>query len=66
MQIAGLIARRIRRWVEPGATLRAGESRMIKFASRTDVIIPIGQATASVRKGDRVRAGLTPIARYNT
>lgn len=65
VQIAGLIARRIRRWVEPGATLRAGQKvGMIKFGSRTDVIIPLGRATATVRKGDRVRAGLTPIARY--
>lgn len=65
VQIAGLIARRIRRWVEPGTTLRAGQKLgMIKFGSRTDVIIPLGQATATVRKGDRVLAGLTPIARY--
>lgn len=65
VQIAGLIARRIRRWVEPGATLRAGQKLgMIKFGSRTDVIVPLGRAAATVRKGDRVRAGLTPIARY--
>jgi phosphatidylserine decarboxylase len=65
VQIAGLIARRIRRWVEPGAMLRAGQKvGMIKFGSRTDVIVPLGQATATVRKGDRVRAGVTPIARY--
>jgi phosphatidylserine decarboxylase len=65
VQIAGLIARRIRRWVEPGAMLRAGQKiGMIKFGSRTDVIVPLGQATALVRKGDRVRAGVTPIARY--
>jgi phosphatidylserine decarboxylase len=37
---------------------------MIKFGSRTDVIVPLGQATATVRKGDRVLAGITPIARY--
>ena len=65
VQIAGLIARRIRRWVEPGASLRAGQKLgMIKFGSRTDVLIPLGEATALVRKGDRVLAGLTPIARY--
>jgi phosphatidylserine decarboxylase len=65
VQIAGLIARRIRRWVEPGATLRAGQKLgMIKFGSRTDVIVPLGQATALVSKGDRVLAGVTPIARY--
>ena len=67
VQIAGLLARRIRRWVEPGATLRAGQKfGMIKFGSRTDVIIPLGQAEALVTKGARVRAGVTPIARYRT
>lgn len=65
VQVAGLLARRIRRWVEPGATLRAGQKLgMIKFGSRTDVIVPLGQARALVARGDRVRAGLTPIARY--
>ena len=66
VQIAGLLARRIRRWIEPGATLRAGQKfGMIKFGSRTDVIIPLGQAEALVTKGARVRAGITPIARYH-
>ncbi len=65
VQIAGLIARRIRRWVEPGATLRAGQKLgMIKFGSRTDVIVPLDQAEALVTKGARVYAGITPIARY--
>lgn len=65
VQIAGLLARRIRRWVEPGAELRAGQKLgMIKFGSRTDVIVPLGQARALVAKGDRVRAGITPLARY--
>jgi phosphatidylserine decarboxylase len=65
VQIAGLLARRIRLWVEPGTTLRAGEKfGMIKFGSRTDVIVPLGEARALVARGDRVRAGLTPIARY--
>lgn len=67
VQIAGLLARRIRRWIEPGATLRAGQKfGMIKFGSRTDVIIPLGHAEALVTKGARVRAGITPIARYHT
>lgn len=66
VQIAGLLARRIRRWVEPGAPLRAGQKLgMIKFGSRTDVIVPLGQAEALVAKGARVRAGITPIARYH-
>lgn len=65
VQIAGLLARRIRRWVEPGAGLRSGQKLgMIKFGSRTDVIVPLDQAEALVTKGARVRAGITPIARY--
>jgi phosphatidylserine decarboxylase len=65
VQIAGLLARRIRRWIEPGAAFRAGQKiGMIKFGSRTDVIVPLGQAEALVAKGARVRAGITPIARY--
>jgi phosphatidylserine decarboxylase len=65
VQVAGLLARRIRRWVEPGATLRAGQKiGMIKFGSRTDVIVPLGQLLPLVVKGDRVQAGITPLARY--
>lgn len=65
VQVAGLLARRIRRWVEAGATLRAGQKLgMIKFGSRTDVLVPVGQVRVLVAKGDRVRAGITPIARY--
>lgn len=65
VQVAGLLARRIVRWVAPGAVLRAGQKLgMIKFGSRTDVLIPPGVARVLVAKGDRVRAGITPIARY--
>ena len=64
-QVAGALARRIVRWVEPGAPLRAGQKLgMIRFGSRTDVLIPHGQAAALVAPGDRVKAGITPIARY--
>lgn len=65
VQVAGLLARCIRLWVAPDAALRAGQKiGMIKFGSRTDVIVPHGTAHALVIKGDRVRAGLTPLARY--
>lgn len=64
-QIAGLLARRIVLWTPPGTELRAGQKvGMIKFGSRTDVLVPVGHARALVRKGDRVRAGITPLARY--
>ena len=67
VQVAGLVARRIRRWVEPGTALRAGQKLgMIQFGSRTDVLVPVGQASHLVTRGDRVFAGRTPIARYTT
>ena len=65
VQVAGLLARCIRLWIAPNDTLRAGQKiGMIKFGSRTDVIVPLGSARALVAKGDRVRAGITPLARY--
>lgn len=65
VQVAGLLARRIVRWVEPGDQLRAGQKLgMIKFGSRTDVLAPFGQVEALVQPGARVKAGVTPIARY--
>jgi phosphatidylserine decarboxylase len=65
VQVAGLLARCIRLWIVPGTPLRAGQKiGMIKFGSRTDVIVPHGTARALVAKGDRVKAGITPLARY--
>lgn len=65
VQIAGMLARRIVRWVEPATSLRAGQKLgMIKFGSRTDVLVDAGSARPLVRPGQHVVAGLTPIARY--
>jgi phosphatidylserine decarboxylase len=64
-QIAGLVARRIVSWRLPGDALAAGQKLgMIRFGSRTDVTLPAGLAEPLVAPGDRVQAGLTPIARY--
>lgn len=58
-QITGLIARRIvchaavGEWIERGA--RYG---LIRFGSRTDVLLPLG-STAAVKVGDTVRGGAT-------
>ena len=58
-QIAGVLARRIVCRVQPGDKLAAGERfGMIKFGSRTDLVVPIG-ARLSVKTGDRVRGGET-------
>ncbi len=65
VQVAGLLARCIRLWVVPDAALRAGQKiGMIKFGSRTDVIVPLGTAHALVARGDHVKAGITPLAHY--
>jgi phosphatidylserine decarboxylase len=64
-QVVGFMARRIVSWRFPGDTLAAGEKLgMIRFGSRTDVLVPSGAATPLVSPGDRVEAGVTPIARY--
>ena len=61
---AGSIARRISAWVGEGDEVAAGTRiGLIHFGSRTDVILPLGSEPL-VSPGDRVRAGLTPIARY--
>ena len=61
---AGAIARRISSWVGVGDEVEAGgKIGLIHFGSRTDVILPSGSEPL-VSPGDRVLAGLTPIARY--
>jgi phosphatidylserine decarboxylase len=63
VQIAGLLARRIVCRLRAGDTVRAGERiGMIKFGSRTDVIVPPSIAW-TVGVGARVRAGVTVIGR---
>ena len=57
MQIAGLIARRIVCWLEPGDTIARGRRiGLIRFGSRVDVYLPMDVEVA-VNKGDTVRAG---------
>ncbi len=58
-QIVGAVARRIVCWVKPGERLAAGERYgMIKFGSRTDVLVPpAAVAEVLVRVGDAVHGG---------
>jgi phosphatidylserine decarboxylase len=59
VQIAGLIARRIVSWIQPGDRLERGQRfGMIRFGSRVDTILPIG-TKLRVRRGDRVKGGET-------
>jgi phosphatidylserine decarboxylase len=62
VQIAGLVARRILRWVRTGDALRSGERMgMIRFGSRVDVYLPDG-VNPMVIEGQRVYAGESVIA----
>ena len=62
-QIAGLVARRIMKFIEPGAKLTAGERiGLIRFGSRVDVFLPAGYVP-SVIVGQRAIAGETILAR---
>lgn len=65
VQIAGLVARRITSWVGVGSSVAAGQRiGLIHFGSRTDVMLPAESVDVLVRAGDRVRAGVSPLARY--
>ncbi len=61
VQIAGLIARRIVCWTNPGDTLTRGERfGLIMFGSRLDLYMPPG-TEIRVKNGDRTKAGETVI-----
>ncbi|MEP6769831.1 MAG: phosphatidylserine decarboxylase [Acidobacteriota bacterium] len=63
-QIAGAIARRIIFYPKPGDPLeRAQRIGIILFGSRVDLFVPDG-AVVLVRKGEKVRAGLTGLAQW--
>ena len=65
IQIAGLLARRIVFTKRVGQALARGERvGLIKFGSRTDVLLP-GHAEPLVKPGDRVRGGSSVIARVS-
>jgi len=62
-QIAGTIARRIVCRVKLNDTVQAGQKiGLIKFGSRVDVFIPADWEVL-VAQGDRVKGGISPIAR---
>ena len=65
-QISGAIARRIVCDVNEGQVLTGGEKfGMIKFGSRTELYVPVREnVQCLVRIGDKVKAGLTPLVRY--
>lgn len=65
-QISGSIARRIVCATGAGRELAGGEKfGMIKFGSRTELYLPVRkEARCLVEIGDKVKAGLTALVRY--
>jgi hypothetical protein len=65
-QIAGILARRIVCWPKEGDNLERGQKfGLIKFSSRTDVMMPPNVEIA-VSIGDKVKGGETIIGRLQT
>jgi phosphatidylserine decarboxylase len=63
-QIAGALARRIVFYPRLGERLWRGQRiGMIRLGSRVDLFLP-DDSEVLIRKGDKVRAGKTPIARW--
>lgn len=64
-QISGKIARHIVCPLRAGQRLARGERfGMIKFGSTTELVVPTGElAEVLVRRGDRVKGGVTALAR---
>lgn len=61
VQIAGLIARRIVCWLNVGTPVKKGERfGLIRFGSRVDIYLP-EDSKISVKLGDKVKAGETPL-----
>jgi phosphatidylserine decarboxylase len=65
VQFAGMLARRISSWAWLGDRVESGQRiALIHLGSRADVLVPAADARQLVQVGRRVRAGVTPIARY--
>jgi phosphatidylserine decarboxylase len=65
-QISGKIARRIVNWLKPEEPVFAGDRfGMIKFGSRTEVLIPAANPVeVLVKVGDKVKGGSTILLRF--
>lgn len=63
-QMVGMLARRILPYVGAGKMLGKGERiGIIRLGSRVDLFVPSTELRLSARKGDRVLAGTTTLAR---
>lgn len=62
-QMIGPLTQRVVGYVEPDTTIRAGQRiSTIRFGSRTDVIIQRDSLTMLVEVGQKLQAGVTPLA----
>lgn len=63
-QVAGLIARRIVCSIKPGDSVHLGQRiGLIKFGSRTELILPLDRLEPAVRVGDHVAGASTVVMR---
>jgi phosphatidylserine decarboxylase len=67
-QITGAIARRIVCWLKPGDAVGRGERfGMIKFGSRTELVLPREAGLAiRTRLGEKVKAGVSVLAEFTS
>lgn len=64
VQVAGVIARRIKSFVLPGDDLIAGEPiGIIKFGSRVELFFPAEETEVYIKKGHKLLAGETVIGK---
>lgn len=63
-QIVGPVARRVVYWLELNQNVKIGDRiGMMKFGSRLDMYLPKSDVEVVVRNGDKVKAGVTIVAR---
>ncbi len=63
-QIVGPVVRRVVYWLQPDQHIeRGGRIGLMKFGSRLDMYFPAAGTEVLVRKGDRVRGGVSIVAR---
>ena len=64
-QIAGMVARRVICRLEVGQKLERGEKiGVIRFGSRLEVLLPANETEIIIEKGEKVRCGVTPLAKW--
>ena len=66
-QIVGPVARRVVFWLKLGQAVEKGERiGMMKFGSRLDMYFPKTDIEVLVRPGDKVKAGVSAVARFKS